>query len=66
MTELNKKTSVFVHNQQYVLSYKKHFLLCQSCSWKITYSDRSGKIGTIPEEKHARCPICTTGIIVAY
>ncbi|MBV9178588.1 MAG: hypothetical protein JO297_16300 [Nitrososphaeraceae archaeon] len=51
-------------NQKQLLSYKNHFLFCQSCSWKITYFDQSGKIGNIPDEKPARCPICTTGIII--
>lgn len=62
---MHSQASVRTDNQKQLLLYKKHFLLCQSCSWKITYFDQSGKIGSIPEEKRTRCPICTTGIIVA-
>jgi len=57
------KTSM-MQNQEQLLSYKKHSLLCQSCSWKITYFDQSGMIGSMSDGKHVRCPICTTGIIL--
>jgi hypothetical protein len=64
MAQLSGKTSIIVNNQQRVFSYEKHFLICQSCPWKISYFDQSGKIGSIPDEKRVQCPICTTGIII--
>jgi hypothetical protein len=54
-----------MHSQELArTNNNQHLLLCQSCLWKIAYFDQSGKIGSIPYEKHVRCPICTTGIIL--
>jgi hypothetical protein len=52
------------NQKQILLVYRKYFLLCQSCSWHVSYFDLSGKLGNISGEKHIRCPICWTGRII--
>ena len=57
-------TTTNSNQKQTLLIYKKYFLLCQSCSWHISYFDLSGKLGNISGEKHIRCPVCWTGRII--
>ena len=52
------------NQKQTLLVYKKYFLLCQSCSWHVSYNDLSGKLGNISGEEHVRCPICKIGRII--
>jgi hypothetical protein len=52
------------NQKQTLLVYKKYFLLCQSCSWHVSYQDLSGKIGNISGEEHVHCPICKIGRII--
>jgi hypothetical protein len=57
--------STAINNQkQTLLVYKKCFLLCQSCSWHVSYFDLSGKLGSISGEEHIHCPLCWTGRII--
>jgi len=52
------------NQKQTLLVYKKYFLLCQSCSWHVSYQDLSGKLGNISGEEQIRCPICKIGRII--
>jgi formamidopyrimidine-DNA glycosylase len=61
----NRSTTTSNNNQkQTLLVYKKYFLLCQSCSWHVSYQDLSGKLGNISGEEYIRCPICKIGRII--
>jgi hypothetical protein len=57
-------TTINNNQKQTLLVYKKYFILCQSCSWHVSYFDLSGKLGNISGEEHILCPICWTGRII--
>ena len=67
----NELVSFFVdgtdqNTQQQSLLLYKQSLLCSSCFWKTTYSDPSGLLDLIIEDKNEiNCPICRVGRITS-
>jgi len=52
--------------KQILIQYKKYFIVCQSCSWHVSFSGPFEKLGiaATDEETYVRCPICQTGRII--
>jgi hypothetical protein len=50
--------------KQILIQYKKYFIVCQSCSWHVSFSGPFEKLGIVGEETYVRCPICQTGRII--
>jgi hypothetical protein len=64
LEQMRSGSTTINNRKQTLLIYKKYFLLCQSCSWHVSYFDLSGKLGNISGEKHIRCPVCWIGRII--